>query len=144
MKKPSFLLWILHLCLLSTGVGLSVGSLYQPWASGQGSFGLINQTIYAYNAPAFHLPLGLLITLIFIGTIFGVGSLLWPSKNILGIFIILTGLALSALGFYLWYKIDNSDIYLLFKLAEVQPNVGIILIMLGGGVLFIDGLIYSR
>jgi hypothetical protein len=134
----------LHFCLLSAGLGLLIWSLYKPWASGQGSLGLINRTAYAYNEPVLYFPFGILITLIVVASVFGLLSLLWPARSTYGIFIIFTGIIASVLGLYIWGRIEASDVYLLFKVAEVQPDLGILFMILGGGALFLDGLIYLK
>ena len=133
MKKPIFLLRILHFFMLSTGLGLLIWSLSMPWASGHGSLGLINQTAYVYNENIFYFPFLILIVIIITISIFGALSLLRPSKSIYGIFIFSTGIITSILGLYIWSQIQDSDVYFLFKLAEVQPDLGILFMILGGG-----------
>jgi len=144
MKKPTFLLWVLHFFMLSVGLGLLIWSLYTPWASGQGSLGLIDRTAYVYNEPALCFPFWILIVIIVVASIFGVLSLLRPSGFSYGIFILFAGIIASVLGLYIWGRIETSDVYLLFKLAEVKPDLGILFMILGGGALFLDGLIYLR
>jgi len=144
MKKPTFLLWVLHFFLLSVGLGLLIWSLYMPWASGQGSLGLINRTVYAYNEPTLYFPFGILITIIVAASVFGLISLLRPAGFIYGIFILFAGVSASVLGLYIWGRIEASDVYFFLKFAEVKPDLGILFMILGGGVLFLDGLIYLK
>ena len=144
MKKPAFLLWVLHFCLLSGGLGLLIWSLSMPWASGKGTLGLINQTAYAYSEPKFYLPFGILIAIITVVSVSGLLSLLRPSSSVYGIFIHFSGIIASALGLYIWGKIEACDVYFLLKFAEVKPDLGVLFMILGGGVLFLDGLIYLK
>lgn len=115
-----------------------------PWATGRGSLGLINQNAYGYSEPALYLPFIFLTIIIALAVITGIPSLLNPSKSIYGFFIICSGLLAGLLGFYIWMEIENSDVYFLVKIAEIKPDLGILLIILGGGVLFLDGLVYLR
>jgi len=144
MKKPTFRLWVLHFCLLSVGLGLLIWSLYMPWATGKGTFGLINQTVYVYSEPTLYFPFWILITLIVVASVFGLLSLLRPAGPIYGIVIFFTGIIVSILGLYIWGRIETSDVYLLFKFAEVKPELGIFFMILGGGALFLDGFIYLK
>lgn len=144
MKKPTFLLWVLHFFLLAIGLGLLIWSLSIPWAYGKGSFGLVNQTAYAHSEPKLYLPFGIIIAVIVIVFLSGFLSLLAPSKPIFGVLILVAGLIAAALGLFIWGKIEACDVYFLLKFAEVKPDLGILFMILGGGVLFLDGLIYSR
>lgn len=144
MKKPTFLLWVLHFFMLSAGLGLLIWSLYMPWATGKGTFGLIDQTAYAYCEPKLYLPFGIIITIIAFAFFSGFISLFAPSKSVYGVVILFAGILAAALGLYIWGRIETSDIYLFLKLADVQPDLGILFMILGGGVLFLDGLIYLK
>ncbi|HLD36635.1 MAG TPA: hypothetical protein VJC37_07915 [Planctomycetota bacterium] len=144
MKKPTFLLWVLHFFMLSIGLGLLIWSLYTPWATGQGSLGLINRTAYVYNEPALYFPFWILIAIIVVAFVFGLLSLLRPAGFSYGLVVLFAGIIASVLGLYIWGRIETSDVYLLFKLAEVKPDLGILFMILGGGMLFLDGLIYLK
>ena len=144
MKKPTFLLWVLHFFLLSVGLGLLIWSLYTPWATGQGTFGLINQTAYAYSEPKLYLAFRILIAIIAFAFFSGLISLVVPSKSIYGIFILLAGAIAAALGLFIWGRIETSDVYLFLKLAEVKPDLVILFMNMGGWALFLDGMIYLK
>ncbi|MBI5778586.1 MAG: hypothetical protein HZA49_03910 [Planctomycetes bacterium] len=144
MKKPTVLLWALHFLLLAAGLGILIWSLSLPWASGQGSFGLINQIAYGYSEPKLYLPFGIIITIIVLAFFAGFLSLFATSKSIFGILILAAGIIATTLGLYIWGRIETSDFYIFLKLADVKPDLGILFMILGGGMLFLDGLIYLR
>lgn len=144
MKKPTFLLWVLHFFLLSAGLGLLIWALSMPWAYGKGAFGLINQAAYAYSEPKLYLPFGIVIAVIVLAFFSGFLSLLAPSKPVFGVLILAAGIIAAALGLYIWGRIETGDVYFFLKLAEVKPDLGILFMILGGTALFLDGLIYLR
>jgi len=144
MKKPGFLLWLLHFLMLAGGLGLLIWSIYAPWASGQGSLGLVNRTIYAYQEPTFYFPFVILVILVVLTGLTGLLSLIQPTKPVFGVIILLVGVITAVLGIYIHYKIEASDVYFVIKFAEVQPDLGVLFMILGGAVLFLDGLIYLK
>ncbi|MEW6025705.1 MAG: hypothetical protein AB1599_00210 [Planctomycetota bacterium] len=144
MKKPTFLLWVMHFFLLLIGLGLLIWALSLPWATGKSTFGLVNQTAYGYSEPKLCLPFGILIAIITVTFFSGFLSLLAPSKPVFGIIILVAGIIAAALGLFIWTRIEASDVYVFLKLAEVKPDLGILFMILGGGALFLDGLIYLR
>lgn len=144
MKKPNFLLWVLRFFLLFAGLGLLAWTLLMPWAYGRGTLGLINHTAYAYSEPKLYLPFGIIIAVIVVAFFSGFLSLFAPSKPVFGALILVSGIIAAALGLYIWGRIEDSDVHLFLKLAEVKPDLGILFMILGGGILFLDGLIYLR
>jgi len=130
--------------MLSIGLGLLIWSLYTPWATGQGSLGLINRTAYVYNEPALYFPFWILIAIIVVAFVFGLLSLLRPAGFSYGLVVLFAGIIASVLGLYIWGRIEASDVYFFLKFAEVKPDLGILFMILGGGVLFLDGLIYLK
>jgi hypothetical protein len=63
-----------------------------------------------------------------------------------GFVIFLLGAGTIVLGIHLWTKIASSDVLFLgidpLKIAEVHPDIGILMLTLGGMFLAVDGLLY--
>ncbi len=143
-KKKAILPILLHIVLLLVGLGLMITALVMPWANAK-MMGLMSQ-IYPYKNTA--LQLVVLMPPFIIGMVFitGIYSFFAAKRFIPGLVIFLLGASTVVLGIHLWTKIESSDVFFLgldpLKLAEVHPDIGILMLILGGIILAVDGLLY--
>jgi hypothetical protein len=143
-KKKSRSLFF-HIIFLLAGLGALGASLFMPWAKAS-MLGFIPKIIRPFDNESFQLIM--LIPPFFIGMIFvtGIYSFFGPKRFLPGFIIMLLGAAMAALGIQLWMKIEANDVRFLgidpLKIAEVKPDIGILLIIIGGAIIFLDGFIY--
>jgi len=143
-KKKGGSLFI-HVILLLAGLGVLAASLFAPWAKAS-MLGFIPKVIRPFDNQSFQLIM--LIPPFFIGMILitGIYSFFGPKRFLPGFIILLLGAAMDALGIQLWMKIEANDVSFLgidpLKIAEVKPDIGILLIIIGGAIIFLDGFIY--
>jgi len=146
MRKHSPVLFIVHLILVAGAVVALGGSLVLPWAYGKAILGLTSKTIYLYKSEELRLIMLLPPFIIGMALISGLYGLFARKVLVPGLLNLLLGIGTVILGVYIWMKIDNKDIYFLgidpLKLAEVHPDVGVLLFNIGGGLLFLNGLVY--
>lgn len=144
-KKKGILLLLIHLLVLLIGLGLTIASLVMPWANAS-MLGLMTQIIYPYQNHS--LQLVVLMPPFIIGMVFitGIYSFFATKRFVPGFVIFLLGASTVVLGIHLWTKIESNDVFFLgidpLKLAEVHPDIGILMLILGGIILAVDGLIY--
>lgn len=137
MKRTSISIVLIHLFLLVSAMALLVASLLTPWAVGRAV--IFKKLMDAYGTAPFLVLLPPL--LVGITSTLGFYTLFSKRKFWAGLIIFILGLGTFGFGYYIWGRIEASDIYFLFKVAEVRPDLGVLLFSMAGATLVMEGVI---
>lgn len=146
MKSDSSSLFIIRFLIWLVAVGTLISSLFLPWAYGRAVLGLFSEKVYLHQSEELH-QIGILVLLIIvIAFISGLVGLFLKRYIISGSLSLLMGLSDLGLGYYVWLQIDAKDINFLgvgpLKLAEVYPDIGVLVLIMAGFLLIVNGLLW--